>query len=219
MRHFHEELAELRRQILIMGELVQDGIEKAVQALLFKDSQAADEVFKKEERINRLEIEIDDKGHILFALGQPMAADLRLITSILKVNTDLERLGDHAVNIAERARLLAQERSFEADLRLTEMTSAVRKMLKDAIYAFTHHDLKIAEEVLQSDDVVDAYNDLLYARLEDLMQKDPSMIKSGMKLARIGHDLERIADLANNIAEDTFYLQDGTEVRHRISTP
>ncbi len=218
MRHFHEELAELRKQISIMGNLVQESIQKAVEALLLKDEAAAEEVFKKEERINRLEMEIDDKAYSLFALGQPMAIDLRLITSILKVNTDLERLGDHAINIAERARVLARGRSFEFDLQLPQMTSSVRKMLKDALQAFTENDVKLAEEVLQSDDVVDAYNDLLYARLEDLMQKNPDLIKAGMKLARIGHDLERIADLANNIAEDTFYLQAGKEVRHRIAS-
>src|SRR3989338_1326066 len=109
MRHFHEELAELRKQIALMADHVQESIQKAVEALLFKDLQAANEVFKKEEIINRLEIEIDDKAYSLFALGQPMAGDLRLIASILKVNSDLERLGDHGVNIAERARALAGE--------------------------------------------------------------------------------------------------------------
>jgi len=216
MRHFHEELAELRKQIALMADHVQESIQKAVEALLFKDLQAANEVFKKEEIINRLEIEIDDKAYSLFALGQPMAGDLRLIASILKVNSDLERLGDHGVNIAERARALAGERPFEIDLQLPQMTSAVQKMLKDALRAFIQNNMKLAQEVLESDDVVDTYNDSLYARLEEHLQKDPSLIKTGMKLARIGHDLERIADLANNIAEDTFYLHAGKEVRHRF---
>ena len=216
MRHFHEELEELQKQIARMGNLVQEAVEKSVQALLLKDQAAAAEVLQKEDAINRLEIDIDDKGHSLFALGQPMAFDLRLVTSILKVNTDLERLGDHAVNIAERASALARERSFDFDLQLPQMTSSVRKMLKDALEAFTQNNVKLAKEVLESDDVVDAYNDLLYARIEELMQKDPAFIKPGMKLARIGHDLERIADLANNIAEDTLYLQAGKDVRHRI---
>ena len=216
MRHFHEELAGLRKQISVMADHVQESIQKAVEALLLKDLQAVDEVFKKEESINRLEIEIDDKAYRLFALGQPMAGDLRLIASILKVNSDLERLGDHGVNIAERALALAGERPFEIDLQLPQMTAAVQKMLKDALQAFTQTNMKLAQEVLESDDVVDTYNDSLYARLEEHLQKDPSLIKTGMKLARIGHDLERIADLANNIAEDTFYLHAGKEVRHRF---
>ena len=216
MRHFHEELAELRKQISVMAGHVQESIQKAVEALLLGDKQAAGEVFKKEEIINRLEIEIDDKAYSLFALGQPMAGDLRLIASILKVNSDLERLGDHGVNIAERALALAGERPFEIDLQLPQMTAAVRKMLKDALHAFTQNNMKLAQEVLESDDVVDTYNDSLYARLEEHLQKDPALIKTGMKLARIGHDLERIADLANNIAEDTFYLHAGKEVRHRF---
>ena len=216
MRHFHEELAGLRKQISVMADQVQESIQKAVEALLLKDLQAVDEVFKKEEIINRLEIEIDDKAYRLFALGQPMAGDLRLIASILKVNSDLERLGDHGVNIAERALALAGERPFEIDLQLPQMTAAVQKMLKDALQAFTQTNMKLAQEVLESDDVVDTYNDSLYARLEEHLQKDPSLIKTGMKLARIGHDLERIADLANNIAEDTFYLHAGKEVRHRF---
>ena len=216
MRHFHEELEELQKQIARMGDLVQESVEKSVQALLLKDQAAAADVFQKEDAINRFEIDIDDKGHSLFALGQPMAADLRLVTSILKANTDLERLGDHAVNIAERARDLISEQPFDAGLQLPEMTSAVKKMLADALRAFISGNAALARQVLESDDVVDTYNDALYARIEEILQKDSSLIKTGMKLARIGHDLERIADLANNLAEDTVYLTSGKEVRHRI---
>lgn len=216
-RHFHEELEDFKKQLLEMSELVKEAIEAAIEGLLFKKTESAEKVFEMEKKINHLEIEIDDKGHSLLALGQPMANDLRLLTAILKMNTDLERLGDHAVNIAERAIQLAGEPCLKTNI-LPEMTLAVEKMLKDALEAFLSEDVELARQVLQADDEVDAYNDLLYARLEAMMEKDPAIIKAGMKLARIGHDLERIADLANNIAEDVIYLKQGKEVRHRIES-
>lgn len=213
-RHFQQELDALRKRLIEMSLFVQQAIDKAVDALLQRNAALAEEVFAKEKQIDKLEMEIDDKGHSLLALTQPMASDMRFITSVLKINTDLERLGDHAVNIAERAQLLAQEPRLETDIHLPEMTQAVRKMLETALRAFITGDTKLAREVLKSDDEVDAYNHALYERIQSLMESDPYIIKTGMKLVRIGHDLERIADLANNIAEDVIYLEQGREVRH-----
>ena len=202
-----------------MSLLVEEAIQRAIEGLLYRNTEAAKEVFKKEKVINKLEIEIDDKGHSLLALGQPMAVDMRLITSILKINTDLERLGDHAVNIAERALLLAEEPRLETNLCLPQMTQAVQRMLRISLRAFMTGDLELAGRVLKGDDEVDAYNDFLYSRMQELMEKDELVIKTGMKLVRVGHDLERIADLANNIAEDVIYLKQGKEVRHHLHDP
>jgi phosphate transport system protein len=213
-RHFHQELKELKEEIFKMGLTVEAAIEKAVRALIEKDSRLSKQVFEEEKKINEFEIRIDDQGHNLFALGQPMAVDLRLITAILKMNTDLERIGDHAVNIAERAVILAGEPPLERLVQVPEMAQAVQKMFKDALESFINSDITLAQNVLIRDDEVDAYNDSLYLQLQKLMEKDSSMIKTGMLLVRVGHDLERIGDLANNIAEDVIYLKQGKEVRH-----
>ena len=217
-RHFHEDLKELKQRLLRMGLLVEETIEKAIQALLKRDSVLANQVIAGDRVINQLEIEIDDMGHSLLALGQPMAVDLRFITAILKINTDLERMGDHAVNIAERTLLIMKEPIIKADIHLTEMAMATEKMMKDALDAFVAGDVELARNVLKSDDAVDAYNDEINTKLEEAMQLSPTAVKAGMSLIIIGHNLERIADLANNIAEDVIYMKQGKEVRHRIET-
>ena len=217
-RHLHEELQELKQRLLRMGLLVEETIEKAVQALLKRDSVLANQVIAGDRVINQLEIEIDDKGHGLLALGQPMAVDLRVITSILKINTDLERMGDHAVNIAERTLQILKDPPIIADIHLAEMAKATQNMVRGALDSFVAGDVEIARKVLESDDQVDTYNDELYSKLEDLMEKDNDSVKSGMNLIIIGHNLERIADLANNIAEDVIYMKQGKEVRHHTES-
>ncbi len=216
MRHFHAELEILKRKLLKMSFAVEGALRKAIEALLQRDAALAEKVFEDEKLINQFEIEIDDMGHGLMALDQPMAADLRLITAILKINTDLERMGDHAINIAERVPLVIGEPPLEKIVDLPEMAALVQKMLRDALDSFVQGNPVLAEEVLTRDDRVDAYNDSLYAQLQKLMEKDPSAIKVGMIIVRVGHDLERVADLANNIAEGVIYLKQGKEVRHHI---
>jgi len=215
-RHFHEELRELKEKLLKMGLMVEAAIEKAVDSLFSRDQALAKEVIDEEKFINRLEIEIDERGHSLFALGQPMAIDLRLITSILKINTDLERMGDHAVNIAERALIVLKEPPVKLNLNLPEMAKAAQKMLRDVLDAFVNGDVSLARNVLKSDDEVDAFNDNLYRLLEEHMESHDLNIKVGMSLMMIGHNLERIADLSNNIAEDVIYMKQGKDVRHHI---
>lgn len=215
-RHFHAELNDLKTKLTQMSAKVESAVHQATQALLERNPNLAEEVFPLEQQINQLEIEIDDQGHSLMAIGQPVATDLRLITAILKINTDLERLGDHAVNIAERAIVLSVEPPIETNLHLPEMVNACRLMLKDAINAFVMGDVKLAQNILRRDDEVDTYNDELYLKVQSLMEKDPLIVKTGMKLVRISHDLERIADLANNIAEDVVYVQQGKDIRHNF---
>lgn len=215
-RHFHEELKDYRELLLKMGLRVESAIDKAINSLLNRNGELAEMVFEEEKIINQLELEIDDKGHSLLALGQPMAVDLRMITMVLKINTDLERMGDHAVNIAERVLMMIKEPPIRMNIHLPEMAAAAQKMMKDAIDAFINGDVQLARSVLKRDDEVDAYNDGLYSQVERLMEKDSSVIKSGTCLIMIGHNLERIADLAGNIAEDVIYIKQGKEVRHHI---
>lgn len=214
-RHLDEEIGNLRRQLIKMGDGVLESIRNAVQALLLRNSDLAGTVIKNEEQINRHEIEIDEQGHQLVALFQPMAVDLRILVMILKINTDLERMGDHAVNIAERALFLNEEPPLETNLHLREMADGAIQMASDALRAFSFGDAALARVVLKQDDRVDSYNDSLYARLADLMEKDPVIAKIGMNLFMVGHNLERIADLAVNIAENVIYMKRGEEVRHR----
>jgi phosphate transport system protein len=217
-RHFHEEFKSLREKLFQMGLLVEGAIEKSVEALLKRSSELAAEVFEDEKIINQLEIEIDEKGHALFALSQPVASDLRLLTMILKINTDLERMGDHAVNIAQKSQVLLGEAILKTSFPLETMTDNVQKMVRNALDSFMNESVDLARKVLASDDAVDNYNDTLYTDMTELMQADPSKVKQALSLVMIGHNLERIADLANNIAEDTIYLKQGKEVRHHFET-
>ncbi|HOW87839.1 MAG TPA: phosphate signaling complex protein PhoU [Candidatus Omnitrophota bacterium] len=217
-RHFHEEFKALREKLFQMGLLVEGAIEKAVEALLKRSPELTEQVFEDEKLINQLEIEIDEKGHSLFALSQPVASDLRLLTMILKINTDLERMGDHAVNIAQKSQVLIGGTFLKPSFSLEAMTNDVQKMVRNALDSFMNENVDLARKVLSSDDVVDRYNDTLYTDMTELMQKDPSKVQQALSLVMIGHNLERIADLANNIAEDTIYLKQGKEVRHHFET-
>lgn len=213
-RHFEEELKRLRNLILKMGFMVDAALSKALEALLEGKNVLAEEVMEDEKAVNDLEMLIDDQGHSMTALMQPLASDLRLVSMILKMNTDLERIGDHAVNIAERAITLHAGNRRTDFFQIPELAKAAQKMLSDAMDAFSKEDLELARSVLKRDDVVDALNDKLYEEVGQHMQKDPAFVKAGMSLVMIGHNLERIADLANNLAEDIFYLKQGREVRH-----
>ncbi len=217
---FHEELKLLKQKLMQMSFLVDEAVAKACESLLLRDDKLAAEVIEGEEVINNLEIEIDDKGHSLFALGQPMAVDLRLTTMILKMNTDLERIGDHAVNIAEKTLFILKNPEIKMDDSLQKMVYAAQKMLRDALDAFLKEDANLALSVLKRDDEVDNYNRNLYDQLSDIMEAQSSAVEVGINLLMISHNLERIADLACNVAEDVIYLKQGKEVRHhRIRIP
>lgn len=217
-RHFHEEFKALREKLFQMGLLVEGAIEKAVEALSKRSLELAAVVFEDEETINQLEIEIDEKGHSLFALAQPVAGDLRLLSMILKINTDLERMGDHAVNIAQRSQGLLKELPLKIDFPLEEMTGHAQRMVRDALDCFMNENVDLARKVLEGDDKIDGLNDRLYEVMAALMERDPSAVRRALHLIMIGRNLERIADLANNIAEDTIYLKQGKEVRHHFET-
>lgn len=217
-RHFAEELKTLKQKLFQMGLLVEGAIEKSFEALSEGSEDRVKSVFEDEKLINQLEIEIDEKGHAMFALVQPMAGDLRLLTMILKINTDLERMGDHAVNIAEKSQYLFTQLPLKIDFPISDMASSTQKMVRDSLDCFMNENVELARKVLQSDDKIDDYNDKLYLDMATLMEKDPSTVRRALCYVMIGRNLERIADLANNIAEDTIYLKQGKEVRHHYET-
>lgn len=215
-RHFHDELKKLRERIFKMGLLVENAIEKATLALFERDAVKAQDVLKGDQEINLYEIEIDEIGHELIALYQPAATDLRLITMGLKITNDLERMGDQAVNIAEKALLINQEPPLKPYQDLPVMANEARKMLRDALDAFMENDPDKARIILERDDIVDRLNDKIYDEIQTILTEKPQFSKTGIGLIMVAHNLERVADLATNIAEDVIYLKRGIDVRHHI---
>ncbi len=214
MRHFERQLYELRKRLLEMGGLVESAIYRSVLSLVEKDEKQAQEVLQNESRINQMEIEIDDLATGLLALQQPMATDLRFITAAIKINNDLERMGDHAVNIAERSLSLMHEPAIMPLIDIPHMAELVESMVRQSLDSFVEKDADLARSVLVSDDAVDELRDSIYNELVAHMQRDPSSIRQCVDLMFVARNLERIADHATNIAEDVVFLVDGVDVRH-----
>ncbi|MEJ2007930.1 MAG: phosphate signaling complex protein PhoU [Acidobacteriota bacterium] len=214
MRHFEIQLGELRKKLLEMSGLVESSIYRSVLALVEKDEEQVRQVMDNEARINRMQIEIDDLATGLLALQQPMATDLRFITAAIKINSDLERMGDHAVNIAERARSLIHEPTIKPLIDIPQMANLVQSMLRESLDAFIKKDASLARSVLKSDDAVDQMRDTIYDELVHYMESEPSGIRGCIHLMFVARNLERIADHATNIAEDVVFLVEGADVRH-----
>jgi phosphate transport system protein len=214
VRHFVEELEQLKTKLLEMSSLVEAAIQRSISAVIHKDRSAADEVFRNEARINAIEIEVDEFCVNLLALQQPMAADLRLIVAALKINTDLERMGDLAVNIAQRARSLMEEPVIKPMIDIPHIAGLVQSMVRKALDAFVTRDPELARSVLASDDAVDNMRTACYHELVSFMEKDPQNIKPALDLLAVTRNLERIADHSTNIAEDVLFLVKGVDVRH-----
>lgn len=215
-RHFDEELKKLRDKVFKMGLLVEKAIENAMTALFQRNSAIAQHVLKGDQEINLLEIEIDELGHELIALHQPAAVDLRLITMVLKITNDLERMGDQAVNIAEKALLINQEPPIKPYEDLPRMADEARRMVRDSLDAFMENDLEKAKAILEKDDRIDQINDKIYEEVQKVLAEKPQHVCAGVSLIMVSHNLERIGDLATNIAEDVIYLKRGIDVRHHI---
>lgn len=214
MRHLIEELDQLQRKLLEMGGLVEAAIRLSVLCLTDPDSNHADAVFKGERRINVMEIQIDALATSLLALQQPMARDLRLIVSAVKINTDLERMGDLAVNIAERSLAFAGATGPGPHPDIPEMARLTESMVRNSLDALVRRDAKLAFSVLASDDRVDALRTSIHHDLVAMMQRDPDSVPPAVDLILIVRHLERIADHATNIAEDVLFLVKGIDVRH-----
>jgi len=215
--HFEDELQALKRRLLNMGALVEERIHKAVLALLERRENLAQEVIEGDGEINDLQVEVDDRCLKLLALQQPMATDLRLITSAMKMGADLERIGDQAVNIAENALRLLETPPLRPVIDIAEMSEIAQKMTRDALDAFVRRDAALAREVLLRDDRVDDLKDRVFRVLLTHMMADPGTIERALGLILISRNLERIADHATNIAEDVIFLVEARDVRHHHS--
>jgi phosphate transport system protein len=218
MLHFREELTELQTKLLEMGGLVEAAIHNSVLALVDRDEDRAKEVMWNEALINQKEIEIDELATRLLALFQPMARDLRFITAVIKINNDLERMGDLAVNITERALTLMREPVVKPLVDIPRIADLAESMVHRALDAFARHDAEMARDVLLSDDAVDRLRDAVYDELLTFMQEERSTVTRAVSLMFIAQNLERIADHSTNIAEDVLFAVKGIDVRHHAET-
>jgi len=214
MRHFAVELEELNHALLEMGALVESSIHCSVQALVDRDLRVAQRVIEDERKINSMELDIDARVTRLLALNQPVARDLRLLVMALKINTDLERMGDLAVNIAERALSLIRLPPFKPLVDTPRLAALVEDMLHRSLDAFVQRDAEMAAAVLPADDDVDTLRNRIYDELKDIMQQNPGVVTPAVDLMFVARNLERIANHATNIAEDVIYLVRGVDVRH-----
>ena len=213
-RHFHEELAQVKSWLLTMSGEAEAALDLAVEALLERASDKARAVIAGDRKIDALEVEIEEQVVNLLALQQPMARDLRMLTSALKIANDLERVGDHAVNIAQSAERLAASRPIAPEPEIVEMARLARDMLSDALEAFIRGDAVAGREICRRDDKVDLLHRSVFRILLTFMMEDPHMISAGMELFLVSRNLERVADLATNIAEDVVFLVEGKSIKH-----
>ena len=212
--HFQKELEELKENLLKMAAMVEEAIRNSIQSLVNRDSGLAQKTFEFEDRINKMEITIDEMCLKLLALRQPMAADLRFITSAMKITTDLERMGDQAVNISERTISLNEEPQIKPYIDIPRMAEIAQSMVKDVLDAFVNRDPKLARSVCARDDVVDGLNDQVVRELTTYMVSDPKTITRSVHLMIVARCLERIADHATNIAEDVIFMVDALVIKH-----
>ncbi len=213
-RHFHQELTELRSLLLEMSGLAERQVERSVAAMLRGDIVAAHEVVDLDPVIDDLELRLDKAAHELLALHQPMASDLRFVTMVMKISNDLERVGDHAENIARAVPHMMGSRFFGQVPEIAEMARLSTEMLSEALDAFMRSDPAQARRVCDSDDQVDSLYNSLFRILLTHMMEDPRRIGPAMSLLLISKNLERIADLATNIAEDVVFLVEGVVIKH-----
>ncbi len=217
VRHFHEQLADLRRKLLEMSEHAEELVDQSIASLLDRDRALAESVIAGDKVLNSLEIEIEQRAISLLALQQPMARDLRSIVGTIKVSGDLERVGDHAVNIAESALRLADEGgAITPSPELEDMARRARGMLRDALQAFTNSDGSLGREVCKADDAVDALHNSVFRILLTHMMEDARTITPSLELLLVSRNLERVADLATNIGEDAVYLAEGKQIKHHF---
>ncbi|MCD6118473.1 phosphate signaling complex protein PhoU [bacterium] len=214
-KHLQRDIEALKKHLLDIGEMVKDATDKAIQALIERQRELAEEVRQGDECIDQKEVHIEEECLKVLALHQPVAADLRFIIVVMKVNNDLERMGDLAVNIAQRAAYLSAFEPLQIDLAFPRMVEGVRTMIHESLDALINQDTQLALQVLIKDDQIDALNREMFVVLQDLMQKDPESIEQAVHLLSVSKHLERIADLATNIAEDVVFMVEGEMIRHR----
>ena len=216
-RHFHEELEALKQTLLAMGGLVEDQIRRVMRALLERDDVIAQEVIDRDRQVNAYDIEVDEQCVNLLALHQPAAGDLRFITTAMKIVTDLERIGDQAVNIAQRALELNREPQLKPYIDLPRMADRAQRMVKESLDAFVARDTALARQVCGEDAEVDALKEQIFRELLTYMMEDPRTVSRAIRVILISRFMERVADHATNIAEMVIYLVEGKMVRHTLA--
>lgn len=215
-RRFEAELKDLKNRILAMGGYVEQAIEFATLALNERNVKKLDQVHELEKKVNEAHIEVDSACLQAIARMSPLAADLRLIFAIVKINTDLERMGDQAVNIAYNAEHYLADRKIEIDLNFSKMSAVVRTMVRESLDAFMRGDIELAQKVLESDDQVDAFKNGVFDQLIPYMKTHPDQIETALDLILIARNLERMGDHATNIAEDVIFACTGADIRHGV---
>lgn len=216
MTVFDDELQHLKEKLLRMGSLVEDAIKNSIIALVDRDNALAQLVIDNDRLVNTLDVEIDEESIRLIALRQPKATDLRFITMAMKITTDMERMGDLAVNIAERALELNEEPVLKPYIDIPKMREIAQGMIRDALNAFVKRDKKLAVDVIRRDDAVDDLKHDVLQELAVYMAKDPTTVSRAMKISFVAQYLERIADHATNVAEMVIYLVEGKIIRHMV---
>src|SRR5260221_7747492 len=213
-RHFERDLEELKERLLWMGNLAERSVHQAVHAVLEADEKLALAVLTEENVINELQIEIDDRVVQLLALQQLMAADLRFVLAVSRINNDLERIGDQAVNIAQSAQRIVRHPRVKPYVDLPRMSELAEEMVRDALNAVVRKDVELAKEVLVRDDQVDSLRDQIFRELLSYMMENSAVVFPAFELILVAKNLERIGDHATNIAEDVIYMVAGNDVRH-----
>ena len=213
-RHFEKDINDLKERLLWMGSLAERAVHQAVHSVLESDEQLAKRVLDEEGAINELQLEVDDRVVHLLALHQLMAVDLRFVLAVSRINNDLERIGDQAVNIAQGALRILRHPRVKHYVDLPRMSEVAEEMMRDALNAVVRRDVDLARKVLASDDMVDHYRDQIFRELLTYMMGDSSVVFPAFELILVAKNLERIGDHATNIAEDVIYIVQGQDVRH-----
>jgi len=216
-RHFHEELESLKQTLLAMGGLVEEQIRQVMRALVERDDALAQSVVERDQQVNAYDVEVDETCVNLLALHQPTAGDLRFITTAMKIVTDLERMGDQAVNIAQRVLELNQEPQLKPYIDLPRMAEKAQRMVKESLDAFVARDTELARRVCAEDSEVDALKEQIFRELLTFMMEDPRTIPRAIRLILVSRFLERVADHATNIAEMVVYMVESKMVRHMLA--
>lgn len=219
-RHFDEDLRLLKERLLRMGSIAEEMIQKAVKALYERRDELTSEVFELEKQVNQMHVEIDDRCLKLIALHQPMAIDLRLIASAMKINTDLERIADQAVNVSQTCHYhLLKETPVPEVALLTRMAEISQKMLRDSLDAFARKDVELAKSVFTQEEEEDKLKTTALTSLIERLKNDPERSCQYVDLILLSRNLERIGDHATNVAEDVIFMVQGKDIRHHLGDP
>lgn len=213
-RHFDQELGEVRELLLEMASRAEEQVRSALLTVKQRDAQDATGTVDADQIVDALEVQIEDRAISLLARRQPMAIDLRMLVAILKISNDLERVGDHAVNIAKCAQRLAESFPIATPEELDGMADVATGMLRDSITAFIDQDSKLAREILLRDDQVDRSNDAVFRVMLAMMAENSNTIVAGLQMMLVARNLERVADLATNISEDVIYIVEARSIKH-----